>query len=634
MDTLGALKEKARRAPEQPGCYLFRDAQGDVLYVGKAVNLRNRLRSYFQPSTWKQQPKVRRLLERAQDLDWIVVGSELEALILEINLIKRHRPRYNIQFRDDKRYPYIKVHWQDPFPKVTVTRRVEQDGARYYGPYPSAWAVHETLDTLRRIFPFLTCNRTITGKDPRACLYYDIGLCAGPCIGAISQEAYRRMIDDLCQVLEGRIEPVVERLEAEMRAAAERWEFERAARLRDQIRALRQIAERQRVVSSHLLDADVIALARDRKEAVVQVFFIRGGKLLGRESFLLTNTEDVPDAEVLAAFLKRFYREHPTPPPQVLLPQEVDEARVIEQWLREHRRTTVTLRVPKDEHDRALIELAARNAAEALQLWAEEAARARHRNTEALTALQELLGLPEPPNRIEGYDISTLFGTAMMGSMVVFEEGVPRKSLYRRFRIRSLQHTDDYAAMEEMLTRRFRRWQAAQEAKAQPGGSVDRAFGLLPDVMLIDGGLGQRNRALQVLARFGLEIPVVALAKREEALYLPGRETPVLLPRDHPALQLLQRVRNEAHRFALASHRHRREKDALASLLEEIPGVGPKRRRALLERFGTWEALLAATEEDLARVPGVPAGLAKRIYRFLHEEAGDPAPSQPQGAGV
>ncbi len=243
MDALEALKEKARRAPEQPGCYLFRDAQGDVLYVGKAVNLRNRLRSYFQPSTWKQQPKVRRLLERAQDLDWIVVGSELEALILEINLIKRHRPRYNIQFRDDKRYPYIKVHWQDPFPKVTVTRRVEQDGARYYGPYPSAWAVHETLDTLRRIFPFLTCNRTITGKDPRACLYYDIGLCAGPCIGAISQEAYRRMIDDLCQVLEGRIEPVVERLEAEMRAAAERWEFERAARLRDQIRALRQIAD-------------------------------------------------------------------------------------------------------------------------------------------------------------------------------------------------------------------------------------------------------------------------------------------------------------------------------------------------------------------------------------------------------
>lgn len=618
-----ALKAQAVQAPERPGCYLFRDDQGDVLYVGKAVNLRNRLRSYFQPSTWQQQPKVLRLLERAHHLDWIVVGSELEALILEMNLIKRYRPRYNIQFRDDKRYPYIKVHWQDPFPKVTVTRRVERDGARYYGPYPSAWAVHETLDTLRRIFPFLTCNRTITGQDPRACLYYDIGLCAGPCIGAISQEAYRQMIDDLCQVLEGRIEPVVERLERAMKEAAAQWEFERAAHYRDRIRTLKQIAARQRVVSQDLLDADVIALARDRNEAVVQVFFIRGGKLLGRESIVLTNTEAEADADVLAAFLKRFYQENPSPPREILLPQEVEEARLIEQWLREHRHVTVTLRIPRDERDRSLIELAAQNAAEALNLWLQEHERAKHRHTEELAALQRLLGLKEPPTRIEGYDISTLFGTAMMGSMVVFEEGVPRKSLYRRFHIRRLTHTDDYGAMEEMLTRRFRRWQVAQEHKDQPGASIDRAFGLLPDVILVDGGLGQRNRAQAVLRAFGLEhIPVVALAKSEEKVYPPWGNEPWDLPPDHPALHLLQRVRNEAHRFALQSHRRRRQKQTLSSYLESIPGVGPKRRQALMERFGTWDALRRATVEDLAQVPGISRGLAETIWRHLHEDEG------------
>ncbi len=620
-ERLTALKNQIDRAPERPGCYLFRDDKGDVLYVGKAVNLRNRLRSYFHASALRQV-KVRRLMERVTHVEWIVVGSELEALILEMNLIKRYRPRYNIQFRDDKRYPYIKIHWQDPFPKVTVTRRVEKDGARYYGPYPSAWAVHETLDVLRRIFPYLTCNRTITGKDPRACLYYDIGLCAGPCIGAISQRDYRRMMEDLAQVLEGRIEPVVERLEREMREAAERLDFELAARRRDQIRALRQLATRQRVVSEEYLDSDVLALARANDEAVVQVFFIRGGKLLGRETFVLENTQDVPDAEVLAAFLKRFYHDHPTPPPQILLPREVEEARIIERWLRDTRQMKVSLKVPRDEKHRALLELAAQNAAEALKVLVDTHARERHRHTEAVAELQELLDLKEPPVRIEGYDISTLYGTAMVGSMVVFEEGIPRKSLYRRFHIRSLEHTDDYAALAEVLTRRFKRWQAAQEPEARLGQRFDRAFALLPDLILIDGGLGQRNRAEEVLRSFGLadRIPVVALAKSEEVLYLPGQPKPLRLPPDSPALHLLQRVRNEAHRFALASHRQRRQKQTLTSFLEGIPGVGPKRRRALMDHFGTWDALRAASVEELARVPGISPKLAQRIWQALHGE--------------
>jgi len=363
-------------------------------------------------------------MERVTHVEWIVVGSELEALILEMNLIKRYRPRYNIQFRDDKRYPYIKINWQDPFPKVTVTRRVEKDGARYYGPYPSAWAVHETLDVLRRIFPYLTCNRTITGRDPRL-------------------------------------------------------DFELAARRRDQIRALRQLATRQRVVSEEYLDSDVLALARANDEAVVQVFFIRGGKLLGRETFVLENTQDVPDAEVLAAFLKRFYHDHPTPPPQILLPREVEEARIIERWLRDTRQMKVSLKVPRDEKHRALLELAAQNAAEALKVLVDTHARERHRHTEAVAELQGLLGLKEPPVRIEGYDISTLYGTAMVGSMVVFEEGIPRKSLYRRFHIRSLEHTDDYAALAEVLTRRFKRWQAAQEPEARLGQRFGRSAPVL-----------------------------------------------------------------------------------------------------------------------------------------------------------
>ena len=606
--------------PEKPGCYLMKDAKGEVIYVGKAVNLRRRVRSYFHASA-QQNPKTRRLVAHIASIEWITVGSELEALILEMNLIKKHRPRYNVRLKDDKRYPYIKVHWQDPFPKVTVTRRVEQDGACYFGPYASVWAVHQTLDVLRKIFPFLTCNRPITGKDPRACLYYDIGLCSAPCIGAISQEDYRRMISDLCEFLKGRTEPIVRRLQKEMHEAAEKLEFEKAARLRDQIEAIHKIVERQRVVSQSGLDSDVLALARDKDQACVEVFFIRGGKLIGREHFVLENTADVPDPKVLAEFLKQFYGSAGQLPPQVLLPHEVEEAELIREWLNDERRGVhVEISIPKDEEQRALIELAAQNAAETLAALQAQQAAAAHKQTEALAALQEALGLSEPPLRIEGYDISHLHGTAAVGSMVVFEQGVPKKSHYRRFNIRTAAG-DDFGSLEEVLTRRLNRWKAAREAAQSPVPQKrpDPSFARLPNLMLIDGGKGQLARALKVLRRFGLENKVFALglAKAEEEIYLPGKKEPLRLPRNSPALFLLQRVRDEAHRFAITANRKRRVRIGLASALENVPGVGPVRRRALLKRFGSVEGVRAATVDEIAALPGFSRKLAQSIKDAL-----------------
>ncbi len=624
MEIPPALQTTLQTLPEKPGCYLMKNRVGEVIYVGKAVNLRRRVRSYFHKSAQKH-PKTRKLVSQIADIEWITVGSELEALILEMNLIKKHRPRYNVRLKDDKRYPYIKVHWQDPFPKVTITRRVVQDGARYFGPYTSMWAVHQTLDVLRKIFPFLTCNRPITGQDPRACLYADLGLCAAPCVGAVSQEEYRQMIADLCDFLEGRTEPVIRRLEAEMRAAAEQLAFEKAARLRDQIQAIHQLVERQRVVSQSGLDSDVLALARDERNACVEVFFIRNGKLIGREYFLLENAEDTPDPQVLAAFLKQFYGRAGQLPPRVLLPREVEEAQLIREWLSSTRRTTVEISLPADAEQQALLELAAQNAAETLRaLQARKEAEAE-KITEALAALQEALGLAAPPNRIEGYDISHLHGTAAVGSMVVFEQGQPRKGHYRRFNIRTAAG-DDFGSMEEVLTRRFRRWEAARTLAEEnaPRKRPDPSFARLPDLMLIDGGKGQLARALKVLAQFGLEerIFAIGLAKREEEIYLPGRAEPLRLPRNHPGLFLLQRVRDEAHRFAITANRGRRVREGLASTLEAIPGVGPKRRQALLQHFGSVAAIRAAAVEEIAAVPGISRNLAHAIKDALGEDEG------------
>jgi excinuclease ABC subunit C len=594
--------------PNRPGCYIMHNAEGEIIYIGKAINLRNRVRSYFH-SGHDQDTKTRQLVRNIADIEWIVVDSELEALILEMNLIKKHRPRYNIRLKDDKRYPYIKVHWADPFPKVTVTRQMVKDGSRYFGPYTSVWAVHQTLDVLRRIFPYLTCDREITGKDARPCLYYDIKLCTGPCIGAIQQAGYRQMIDDLCQFLEGRTEMIVTRLQQDMETAAENLNFERAASIRDQIQAINRVVERQRVISPERMDSDVIAMARANGEACVQIFFIRGGKLIGREYFVLEGTEDTSDPQVITEFIKQFYAEAAQVPPQVLLPNEVEEAKIIKQWLNTRRGgQKVELMVPHagstgDE----LVRMATENAVETLTALRAQWESDTNKQSAALAELQQALDLDEPPNRIECYDISNTQGTASVGSMVVFEQGVPAKRLYRRFNIQSVEGPNDFESMEEVLTRRFKRWRAAQEERSTVGAKVDESFAFLPDLLIVDGGKGQLSRAVAVLERFDLlgRVPVAGLAKQQEELFLPGHSDSLMLPRNSQGLYLLQRIRDEAHRFAITAHRNRRTKAGLASTLDAVPGIGPVKRRRLLAHFGSIEAIKQASLEELTAVQGI-----------------------------
>ncbi len=648
--------------PAKPGVYQYFGAEGEVIYVGKAVNLRNRVRSYFHKAA-VHDPKTHRLVTQIASVEWIVTGSELEALLLEMNLIKQHRPRYNVVLKDDKRYPYIKVTWADAFPTVYATRRVVQDGARYFGPYTSAGAMHETLEALRKVFPYLDCNRTITGQDPRACLYHDIGLCLGPCIGAVDRAGYRAMIAGLCRFLEGETEPVLDKLRTEMQAHAERLEFEQAARLRDRIAAIEQVAERQRIIAPTLADQDVIALAREDGSAVAQVFFVRDGKLIGRETFQLAGTDEEAEGAVLAEFIKQLYDETALVPGEIVVPEQIVESEIIERWLSGKRGTKVRITVPQRGRKRELVDVAIDNAAETLRaLAAAHAAETRPDTAaEALGELQAALGLPRPPRRIECYDISHLQGTQTVGSMVVFEEAAPLRADYRHFRVQSATGGDDYAAMTEVLTRRFQRLAryraeglaetgvaaTSAEGDANPGaagpvagsdantgtagpvagtvasptgdgGGAQTSFEKTPDLVLIDGGKGQLRAAAAVLASLGLDdLPLASLAKRLEELYRPGQRDPVMLPRDSQALYLVQRARDEAHRFAVTYNRKLRHTAGLRSSLDEVPGIGPKRRRMLLVHFGSLARVRAASVDEIAAVPGMTRRAAEQVKAYL-----------------
>ncbi|MEE8121705.1 MAG: excinuclease ABC subunit UvrC [Anaerolineales bacterium] len=537
-----------------------------------------------------------------------------------MNIIKRHRPKYNIRLKDDKRYPYIKILWKDPFPKVTVTRRLLDDGARYYGPYTSVWAVHQTLDVLRKIFPYLTCDRVITGEDQRACLYDDIKLCLAPCIGKIDAVGYRAMIEDLGRFLQGRTDPIVSRLEQEMERASEAMEFERAGTIRDQLIAIERVVEGQKIVSQDKLDTDVIAFARDERDACVQIFFVRRGKLIGTEYFVLDGTREAQDQELVEAFVKQFYTEATHIPSRILLPLEIEEARIIETWLNDRRGgSKVYLKVPRRGAKRDLVALVAENAAETLASLKAKWEADRSKHVQALSELREALSLQDPPNRIECYDISNLQGTAAAGSMVVFEQGAPSKKLYRKFTIKNVQGQDDFASMEEILGRRFRRWRIANEEAGKPGGKLDRSFGLLPDLLIVDGGKGQLSRASKILEEYNLKerVPVVGLAKGHEELHLPDRADPVILPRRSQGLYLVQRIRDEAHRFALRQHRTQRRRGGLASKLDSITGVGPARRKALLITFSDLEGIRQASLKDLAGISGITLKTAEQIQEAL-----------------
>lgn len=608
--------------PAKPGCYIMKNKEGVIIYVGKAINLKNRVRSYFHADS-SHDEKTRRLVQNIADLEWIVVGSELEALILEMNLIKKHRPKYNIRLKDDKRYPYIKIHWNEPFPHVTVTRNMEEDGSRYFGPYTSAWAVYQTLDVLRHIFPYLTCDREITGNDKRACLYYDIKLCSAPCIGAISQAGYRAMISDLMSFLSGHSEEIVQRLKTEMEKASEEMRFEKAAALRDQLKAVHSIIERQKIVfASDYLDSDVLAMAREDGEACVQIFFIRGGKLIGREYFILEGTEDTTDTQVISEFIKQFYAEAANLPQQLMMPEEIEEAKIIGQWLRSKRGgEKIELVAPKEGQPQELVKMAAENATETLQALRAQWQADAHKQEQSLAELQTAFKLNAPPNRIECYDVSHTQGVATVGAMVVFEKGVPAKNLYRKFNIdsTSIGAPDDFASMEEMLTRRFKRWKSAQETEAGPGSKPDASFSFLPDLIIIDGGKGQLGRVVKVLEEFDLfeKIPIVGLAKQEEEIFFPHNSKPLLLPRHSQGLYLVQRIRDEAHRYGITAHRSRRSKLGFASQLDSIPGIGPTRRKALLKHFGSMDKIKEATKEELKNVKGITETAAESIKAHL-----------------
>jgi excinuclease ABC subunit C len=617
------VQEILATLPTKPGVYLHKDAEGTVLYVGKALNLRNRVRSYFHSNV--DSAKTLRLRRQVADIEVITTKSELEALLLEMTLIKQYQPRFNVRLKDDKRYPYIKVHWADDFPKVTVTRRMIKDGSRYFGPYTSAWAVHQTLDLLRKVFPYLTCDRVITGEDERACLYYDIKLCTAPCIGAIDRDGYRNTIQQLMDFLEGKSDHIVRDIETAMAAAAADMQFEKAAEYRDQLRAIERITSRQKVIGASDADQDVVAFARDQNEACVQVFFIRQGKLIGREYFMLDNTEGESDQEVLRDFLTQFYDDAAYVPKEVLLPQDVEEANVIEAWLRQKRSAKVTIQVPRRGKKRELVDMAAENAHDTLAALRQQWAADRSKHVEAMSELQDALKLPAPPSRIECYDISHTQGRQTVGSMVVFVQGAPQKSDYRRFNVKGATN-DDYSSMREVLTRRFQRYKEAQAGELHDPSEIGKArsekpiaWALLPDLLIVDGGKGQLGVALEVLDAFGLldEVPIAALAKQEEEIFQPGREFPVVLPRRSEALYLVQRVRDEAHRFANEGHRKQRAKVGVASVLDNVPGVGPKRRQALLKHFGSLEALRQASLEELEAVPGITTEVAVAVKSYL-----------------
>jgi excinuclease ABC subunit C len=607
--------------PTSPGVYQMLDKRGEIIYIGKAKNLRNRVRSYFQPSNLDS--KVLRIRERVTDIKIVMMDTEVAALAAEAQLIRAHKPRYNVIWKDDKRYPYIVVRVKDPFPKIEMTRSINRkDGNRYFGPYSSGWQVRRILDSLRKAFPFLTCDRDITGQDERACLYYDIKLCGGPCIGAQSQAGYRENIEGLMRVLEGKTDDVIAEMTQEMEHASENLDFEKAALLRDRISAIRRVRVGQHRIAQHGADQDVVSLATSENMAMVQLLVIRQGNLISSESFPLMNVADEDHAAIIASFIPQFYEAASEVPPEIIVPETLPETDVLSEYLREKRDgRKVKLTTPQRGEKRKLLQRAAETATEQLNLFEARWAADTLRQEQALSELQEALALPEPPNRIECYDISTLQGQATVASRVVFVQGTPLKSEYRRFNIKTIEHggPDDFQAMREALTRRFKRYaDSINNNEELPPGKVDRneTWRILPDLLLIDGGKGQLGVAVEVLQEFGLmeQVPVASLAKRFEEVYLPGQRHPVFLPKNSEGSFLLQRARDEAHRFAISTHRNQRNKKGLASQLETVSGIGPAKRKALLQHFNNdISAIKRASVKELASVPGINEDLARRI---------------------
>jgi excinuclease ABC subunit C len=598
------VTEQLGNMPTSPGVYLMKNTRGDILYVGKAASLRHRVKSYFTASQ-KLTPKLERMVAQVNDIDFFITASEHEALILELNLIKRHHPPYNVRLKDDKTFPYLKIDTSEDWPRVQVTRRLLEDGARYFGPFASARSLRQTLKVIRRVFPFRSCSRNITGSDSRPCLEYYVNNCLAPCIGAVSSEEYNKVIKDLILFLEGKQESVLRKLENEMQHAAEALNFEKAAILRDQVQAARDVIEGQKIAIKLSGEQDVIALASDRDQTCAQVFFIRGGKLIGRESFTLRGTRYEEPQIIMTSFVKQFYDSSPYIPLRLLLQYPLEDQAIVEDWLQGKRGNRVRILVPQRGSKKQLVDIAIENARQGL-----EQSRIKQQKTVLETALAEIqkeLELPVVPTRIEGYDISNIQGAAAVGSMVVFEQGRPKSAHYRRFRIKTVSGANDYAMLQEVLQRRFKR-----------ASDAANGWAIRPDLVLIDGGKGQLNAVRTVMETAGITtVPIASLAKEDEAIFVPRRARPIILPRQSPGLQLLQRVRDEAHRFALGYHHQRHIRETFASVLDSVPGIGAKRKRALLRRFGSVQAIRDASVAELAATGGMNRGLAEKIKQYV-----------------
>jgi excinuclease ABC subunit C len=639
--------------------------EGQILYVGKAAILRNRVRSYFQTPAGKE-PKIQIMVQRIADFEYIVTESVQEALLLENLLIKQHRPFYNARLKDDKTYPYIKIDLREEFPQVYFTRRVLADGARYFGPFASAGSVRKTMDLLKKLFPYRSCTKPITGTDERACLEYFIHRCVGPCIGAVDRDGYREVIGQVAEFLDGDSDKVARDLKAKMLSASDAMQFERAAVLRDQVRAIESVTQYQKVVSERDEDADVIAIANDQGEVWVELFKIRRGKLIGRDHFLMEGGDAEEEPQIIAEFIQQFYDASPDIPRTLLVQHPIEEAEAIETWLTHKRGRRVSIAHPQRGDKRGLVEMAAQNALEGLNQrrikWLSESDKVQ----QALTELQETLNLPELPDRIECYDISNIQGTNTVGSMVVFEGGRPKNSHYRRFQIKTVEGPNDYASMQEMLRRRFTRLSAIrkEEREAAARNAVDgeresetaaapdapasapqrqrarryastgavaaeqadddtpneaqSSFGLVPGLVIIDGGKGHLSAVQEVFLELGItDVPLCSLAKQEEEIFVPHMPEPVLLTRGSQGLYLVQRLRDEAHRFAITYHRQRRSKAAVRSALDDVPGIGPKRKRELLRKFGSVSGIMQASLAEVTAVPGMGATAARKLAEQL-----------------
>ncbi|HIX98739.1 MULTISPECIES: excinuclease ABC subunit UvrC [Clostridia] len=609
------IQEELKKLPGKPGVYLMHDEKDEIIYVGKAISLKNRVRQYFQSSRGKSV-KIEQMVTHITRFEYIVTDSELEALVLECNLIKEHRPKYNTMLMDDKAYPFIKVSVDEPFPRIMMARRMVKDKAKYFGPYTSAGAVKDTIELIRKLYKVRSCNRRLprdTGKE-RPCLNYHIHQCDAPCQGYVSQETYRKSIDEVLRFLGGNYEVILKELEEKMMKASEDLEFEKAIEYRELLGSVKKIAQKQKITDTAGNDRDILAAATDKEDAVVQVFFIRGGRLIGRDHFYLKLSGDETTGEIISSFIKQFYAGTPYIPAELMTQTEIEDGEVLEEWLSQKRGHRVHIRVPKKGTKEKLVELAEKNAALVLSKDRERLKREEGRTIGAVKEIARLLGL-EHLNRMEAYDISNISGFASVGSMVVYEKGKPKRNDYRKFRIKSVQGPDDYASMKEVLTRRFRHGLEEREEGKETG-----SFTAFPDLILMDGGKGQVGIALQVLDELHLNIPVCGMVKddshRTRGLYYNNKELPI--DRNSEGFKLITRIQDEAHRFAIEFHRKLRSKEQVHSVLDDIPGVGPARRKDLMKHFASLDEIRQADVEDLKKLPSMNEKSAQEVYKFFH----------------